>query len=69
MLTARQNLEDQLEQVQMEILEAGQNICELQVREKYLLQRIEAMNDTLAQSAKAVRLSKDVDLDKLAGDF
>lgn len=68
-LTARQNLEEQLDEVAMEILETEQNLLELQGREKDIKHRLEAMNDTLAQSAIAVRLVKPEDFDKLAGDF
>lgn len=66
-LTAKQNLEEQLDELSMQILEASENLSELQVKEKDIISRLEAMNDTLAQSAISVRLVKNVDFDKLAG--
>lgn len=68
-LTARQNLEEQLDEVTMEILETEQYLLELQNKEKDIKHRLEAMNDTLAQSAKAVRFVKPEDFDQLAGDY
>jgi hypothetical protein len=66
-LTAKQNLEEKLDDVSMQILEKEHELSQLQIQEKDIRSRLEAMNDVLVQSSKTVKFAKDVDFDKLAG--
>lgn len=68
-LTARQNLEEQKDEIAIHILELEQELIDLREKEKIINVRIEAMNDVLMQSAQKVKLMKAEDFDKLAGDF